>query len=308
MTSRITPLLLLSLLFAATGALYAAPAPSGEVHIRWLDQPVEDLSTYAVPRSAHTAPTQSMMATSARSNGTSDVLLVPYFETDLDDPQGVSTLFAVRNESDRPLTVRILYLTRVGAEAQAQEEITIAPRAVRTVNLRDVAGLQPEADGIARGLVVLGVVGADSISDLLSGDFFVVDPRTDFATGQTLLNTSLDDPGNELCAEWGTRFFNGGSFSGRSDFRFVVDVPGGSAEFDPPTAIGTIYNEAGTAVRSFELRTDLHSFSLASADLAPANIAAGSLTVRFPETEGAILVEHRGFERLSVAFKSACRD
>jgi hypothetical protein len=85
-------------------------------------------------------------------------------------------------------------------------------------------------------------------------------------------------------------------------------VPGGSQEIDPPTAVGTIYDEAGRAVRSFELRTNLHTFELTSDELIPADTPFGSLSVRFAETRGALLVEHSGFETLSIAFKAACRD
>lgn len=313
MTFRKPIFLLLPILFLGSGAV-AAQAPGGApdgVSVRILEEPIEDLRDYSdavLSGSAHTAPTLSMNAVATRSTATTDVLLVPYFEADRRDPHGVSTLFAVHNETGREVQVRILYLTVIGAEQRA-EELTLASHATRTINLRDVPGLETDADGVARGLVVLGAVGGggDS-SDLLSGDFFFVDPAIDYATGNTLLNMSLDDAGNEFCAEWGTRFMRGGSFGGASVFRFVVDVPAGGQEMDPPTAVGTVYGEDGTPVQSFEIRTDSHTFRLTSADLAPESVPFGSLSVRFPGTEGALLVEHSGFDTLSIAFKAACRD
>lgn len=312
------PTYLLSILLLGSGALVALSAdgasnrPPGEVDVRILEEPIEDLRSYSdevLAHTARTAPGEPMNVVAGRSTATTDVLLVPYFEVDRRDPNGASTLFAVRNETDRELPVRILYLTVIGAAEQHVEEITLGPYATRTVNLRDVPGLATDADGIARGLVVLGTVGtAKDSSDLLSGDFFVVDPTTGHATGNTLLNMSLDDSGNEFCAEWGTRYMRGGGFDGSSVFRFVVDVPAGGQEMDPPTAVGTVYDEAGTAVQSFEIRTDSYTFELESADLVPESAPFGSLSIRFPDTRGALLVEHSGFETLSIAFKAACRD
>ncbi|HSL82413.1 MAG TPA: hypothetical protein VLF66_06520, partial [Thermoanaerobaculia bacterium] len=230
------PVFLLSILLLGLGPGAFAQEP-GDVSVRILDEPIDDLRTYSdavLAGSAATAPTESMNVVAGRSNATSDVLWVPYYEVDRRDPGGANTLFAVRNETGREVPVRILYLTVVGAAEQQVQEITLAPHATRTVNLRDVPGLAPDADGVARGLVVLGAIGtsADS-SDLLSGDFFFVDPATGYATGNTLLNMSLDDSGNEFCAEWGTRYLRGGGFGGSSIFRFVVDEPFGAREMDP---------------------------------------------------------------------------
>ena len=317
MKSRIQIPLLSVLLPAALLLTLGAAGPAGaaepgEVAIRVLDEPIDDLRAYSttvVADSKRTAPMSSLAAVAERSSSTSDVLLVPYYEVDRRHADGATTLYAVHNETDRELAVRILYLTAVGAEELKVQEIVLGPNATRTVNVRDVRGLGRDSDGISRGLIVLGVIGASKgASDLLSGDFFFVDKKRGYATGNTLLNTSLDDSGNELCAEWGTRFMRGGGFSAASRFRFVVDFPSGSAEIDPPTAVGTIYDEAGVAVRSFELRTNLHTFELASEDLAPAGTPFGSMSVRFPDTRGALLVEHSGFETLSIAFKAACRD
>lgn len=305
------PAILLSILLLGSAAAAPAQQP-GEVSVRILEEPIEDLRSYSdevLSNSVRTAPTIAMNAVAARSSATTDVLLVPYYEADRRNPHGVSTMFAIRNETAREVPVRILYLTVVGAVEQQVQELTLAPNATHTINLRDVPGLAPDADGVARGLVVLGAVGttADS-SDLLSGDFFFVDPGTGYATGNTLLNMSLDDSGNEFCAEWGTRYLRGGGFGGSSIFRFVVDEPAGAREIDPPTAVGTVYDEAGTPVQSFEIRTDSYTFDLTSAELAPESVPSGSLSVRFPATRGALLVEHSGFETLSIAFKAACRD
>ena len=69
--------------------------------VRILDEPIDDLRTYAeevLATSNKTAPTQAL---AGRSAATTDVLLVPYYESDRHDPNGVNTLFAVRNETIR---------------------------------------------------------------------------------------------------------------------------------------------------------------------------------------------------------------
>lgn len=310
-TSTVVLISILSatLLGAGAAGAQSSDRSRGTVSVRFLDEPIQDLRSYADEILSVTPRTAPVRALAERSTSTTDVLLVPYYEADRRNPDGVNTLFAVHNETARELPVRVLYLGVLGAVEQQVQEVVLPANATRTVSLRDVPGLPADADGVARGLVVLGVVGDHGeSSDLLSGDFFFVRPETDYATGNTLLNMSLDDAGNEFCSEWGTRFFRGGSFSGDSSFRFVVDVPGGATELDPPTAVGTIYDEDGHALRSFELRTDLNSFELSSGDIAPDGPASGSLSVRFPGTEGALLVEHSGFHRLSVALKAACRD
>ncbi len=313
MTRRTLPTLVAALLLAPLGA--SAQQGAGNVDVRFLDTPVTDLDAYAAraTTAVRTAPSASLAARAAntvtRDGGTSDVLLLPYFEVDRSRPDGATTLFAVRNETDVDLPVRILYVAALGGKVQIEHEIVLEPTETRTVNLRDVPGLAADDDGVARGLVVLGAYGVRERGvPALSGDFFFIDPATDFATGNTLLDMSLDVSDNELCAGWSSRFFRGGSVSGSTSFRFVVDRPGGAASIDPPTAIGTIYDESGTALRSFEIRTDLHTFRLDGDELVPEGTHFGSLSVRFPDTEGALLAEHSGFHRMSIALRAACLD
>ncbi len=303
-------------------AVEAAVSGQGTIDIQFLDEPIPDLDAYAdqlagVTSAAGAASLRSLVGSGGtelapvaeRSSGASDVLLVPYFEVDKTNANGATTMLAVRNETNAELPVRILYVSALGGTVEVSEDVTLAPSATRTINLRDVKGLARDSDGFARGLVVLGVVGDQGDGGaMLSGDFFYIDPATDYATGNTLIDMSLDAPKNELCAGWSTRFFNSQAISGQSSFRFVVDLPSGTASYDPPTAIGTVYNEAGVAVRSFEIRTDLSSFRLTSTDLVPEDTPFGSLSIRFPSSDGAVLAEHSGFHRLSVALRGACLD
>lgn len=301
------PALLLGQILLHTGTALA----QDEVKIRVLAHPITDLRAYADSLHASAVRKAGVAALAGRAaGGTSDVLLVPYYESDRRSSSGPDTLFAVHNETAQALPVRILYLTRAAAEEQQVQEIILSPRATKTINLRDVPSLKVDPDGVARGLVILGVVGPahHATSNLLTGDFFYLDPRTGQSLGGNLANLSLDDPGNELCTEWSTRFFNGGHLGGHTEYHAVVDLPQGSADFDTPTAVGTVYDEAGDPIQSFEIRTDLYSFALPAAELAPHGLPFGSLDIRFLDTKGLLLTEHSGLDRFSVALSAACRD
>jgi hypothetical protein len=305
MRYRLIPILVLAILTT----LPAAGLSGGGVDIRILDEPITDLADRAELTSRTTTRTAPVHRLTERTSSTTDSLLVPFFEVDRRGYQGVTTLFAVRNETSRELPVRILYLTNLDASAQAAQEVTIPAHAVHTVNLRDVEGLRPDEDGIARGLVVLGVIdGWQDDSDYLSGDFMVIDPQTGFSTGNTLVNVSVSDPENEFCSAWGTRFFNGGSLGARTDLTFTVDIPGGRNALDQPTAIGTVYDEQGTPIQSFELRTDRHTFSLPASEVAPRDLRNGTISLRFLGTEGVLMIEHSEQQRIALGMKAVCRD
>ena len=208
-------LTLLALMTATpTLAVEAAGPGQGTVDIRILDEPIQDLDDYAdqlsgVTSASGAASLRSLVGSGGtelapvaeRSAGASDVLLVPYFEVDRTSADGATTMLAMRNETDGELPVRILYVSALGGTVEVSQDVTLAPAATRTINLRDVQGLARDPDGFARGLVVLGVVGDQGDGGaMLSGDFFYIDPATDYATGNTLIDMSLDAPKNELCA------------------------------------------------------------------------------------------------------------
>lgn len=318
-TPPIPPLLLLLTLVAAPhagargdspSATPAVAAPAGEhVRVEGLDEPIRNLRAHA-DLLTRTAPRRlDGPRLGERTASTTDSLLVPYFAVDRRTRSGLTTLFAVRNETARSLPVRILYLTNLEASPQTAEEITLAPHATHTVNLRDVDGLESDEDGVSRGLVVLGVIGGwKDDSDFLSGDFFFLNPGSGLSTGGALINVSQSDPQNEFCAGWGSRFFRGGALDAVTTFSFTVDVPAGRSVLDPPTVLGTAYAEDGTPVHSFQIKTDLHTFQLPASALVPENLPYGSLLLRFVNTEGVLLVEHSGAERITLGMRAVCRD
>ena len=268
----------------------------------------EPLST---PADGLTAAIATAFAGETRAaRATTDVLLLPYFEVEPANPTGVTTLFAVRNERADPVVVRILFLSPVGPDQQLAEEIALPGHAVRSFNLRDQPGLRTDHDGVARGLVVLGVIGAGPDKDFLTGDFFLLRGAADGvrATGGALLNLSINAPGNELCRAWSARFLNGGAFDGATTLTVVADVPGGIAEADPATLIATVYAEDGTEIARFAVKSDSNAFQLPVRALVPAEVPFGSLSLEFPQTRGSVLVEHSAGGGRVVGLKGGCVD
>jgi hypothetical protein len=64
-------------------------------------------------------------------------LLIPYFEVDLDDPNGQTTLFSVNNSSDRATLARVVLWTDWGVPTLAFD-IYLTGYDVQTLNVRDL--------------------------------------------------------------------------------------------------------------------------------------------------------------------------
>lgn len=281
----------------------SALGAAAEVRIERL----ESLTSLPIP--LLTTPSSGLMATALgppirAAQATTDALLLPYFEVEPDNPVGVTTLFAVRNETADPVAVRVMFLSPVGPDQQVVEELALPGHAVQSFNLRNVRGLRTDDDGIARGLVVLGVIGGGPQRDLLTGDFFLLRAAT--ATGGPLLNLSVNDPDNELCRRWSARFLNGGTFAGETTLTVVADVAQGLDAADPPTLVATVYAENGSEVARFAVKSDSNAFQIELRELVPAELPFGSLSLDFPYTKGAVLVEHRAQGGYRVGLKGGC--
>jgi len=180
---------------------------------------------------------------SAAPAPTSDLLL-PYFEVQMEGP-GVTTLFAVVNSSDREVPVLVSVHSNWGTEI-LQVPFTLGPHKAQSVNLRDwlllgnlpggvqldglelahvqaaLCGQESPQDGLyysteiqprlAVGYATVRVQGSPR-SDVLFGDYFVVDPTQDSAQGERLINIDPADPcGSGLCRRHALRFLEGGGF------------------------------------------------------------------------------------------------
>lgn len=230
------------------------------------------------------------------------VWFVPHYRV---DTTGFSdtTLFAIRNEDDvgtGAAAVAVEYFDEEFAPGPTQM-FAIPPKAVATVNVRDVAGLPTDGVGIARGVIRI----TPSASHPISVDAFQLDVSQDFATG----SLGFAFPG-DFCTDWQLRFLDFGTGEG-SVATFLVNLPLGSAPTDPPTVTGDVYNEAGGFLNSFTIRTDHVSFEVDVADLVQGGERFGSIELTLNTLltpRGVVTVRHRAGGRFSVGEKAVCRD
>lgn len=159
-------------------------------------------------------------------------LYLPYYEVDTSNANGLTTLYAVRNNFTTPQQLLVLIADDQGNSTF--ESPILAPRQTLTVNLRDRL---PSNAGTLKGYVVIATVGTAAA---IGGDYFYLDPANNFASGGALVDTA-----DVNCTNWDTRFFNGGAFNGGTEFSFFTLFNGGTTD-SVPIANGNVFTEAGT--------------------------------------------------------------
>ncbi|MEM8963517.1 MAG: hypothetical protein AAGD38_18685 [Acidobacteriota bacterium] len=255
---------------------------------------------------------------SPRAEAPASRFLVPFFEVDYNDGQGVSTLFAIRNESTQTVSVTIDYfeVDRPASQVpQRSDEVVLGPKQTTTVNVRFVEDLLRDPDNFARGYIVF-----TSMSSALQGDYFQIDRAGNFAFGERLINIDSQSFHNELCQSLSARFFNGGGFDAGTELTFWLDTE------QPPSlgeavAFYKIYNEAGDEIFSSQIFSEDVAFTLQVADLAlpppaPALPSFGTVEIQFAATigtstapvSGHVTVGLSASNRYSVGFEAVCLD
>lgn len=223
----------------------------------------------------------------------SDVVL-PYFEVDLrGNPDFYrTTLFAICNDGDAPVDVRLTVRTNWGIPV-LDVNLTLQADEVKTVNLRDwlETGRLPDRTLAAEELAHLRAalsgkasprnhlfyatevapetaVGAISFQsqggpvrpDVLWGDYFIVDPSIGFVQGETLVDV---DPAVEClptCDRHGIRFLTDGPFDGGTELMFWTDRVGAPsttpemADMQKVRAQAMVYDEAGHMMEQWDLK------------------------------------------------------
>ncbi len=281
-------------------SLLLAPALGAAVNISCTDPPE---STASFPGSG------AGKSLSAKLDRGTPRLLLPYFEVDMNDPNGVTTLFAVRNLVDVSFSVRTVYFTLTGVQQQTSTTQTIDSKETITVNVRNVAeNFQVDQDGIARGLALVEVPDFEGdVLRLMGGDFFLVTGDEDFATGDRLLNIYEPDTAYyDLCSRSETRFLNGGAFTGGTTLTLFSDSVGGAAGSNPPTFTITIFDEAGNEAETCQVRTDQITSRIAVDELT--DVPFGTAEVQFQVDEGQILADFSAQNRFSVGMRGLCTD
>jgi hypothetical protein len=265
----------------------------------------------------------------------SSELLLPYFEVEL-DPAGMTTLFAVGNALDEPVDIVVTLHSNWGI-AVDKASLTLAPRQVRSFNLRDwlagnapgrkldskqvshlraaLAGQRSPQDsmfystsvrkGLAVGYVRIQTQKTRPVA--LWGDYFVVEPKEKSTQGEALvaLGQSSGCPG--LCARHILRYLLSGAFDAGTEvivWTGKIGAPAKLASAEPiQRADSDVYNEAGTLVDAFQVRT-----------LPVQQITLGDLAIKQPfgwldlrtETDAFVAVRYRSQSRGSALLRTWC--
>ena len=194
-------------------------------------------------------------------------LILPVYHVEAADPLGRSTLWAVRNASSSPIDLRVQYFAATQAtEPEAEETFDLAPNQTKTRNVRDaIAALGIPSFGWARFIAFQNGSTAHVQANAIHGDYFLVEPGDAFAGGSELLRDHRSEialgvpapPQHDLCQIVETRFFNGGVFSGGSDF-IVHAQWDPAAGFTNPIVVGRMYDEVGHSLGNCNVNAPPH--------------------------------------------------
>jgi len=272
-----------------------AGGSSAEVLVELHDVPlvaaaVEQLEATPPPVGGLVAAPEKSMVPSAH------LWFIPLFEADMVAP-GDSTFFSVRNEDGAENSVYLEYYD-VGFVGQGAETIELAPHEIRSVALRNVAGLAVDPDGYARGMVRISPTYPVSV------DSFQLETRNAFAVG------GLAPVIDEFCSEWHTRFLRFAS-AGGTRLVFLVNGPRGGDPGDPVTITGDVYAENGDFINSFTVRTDEWTFALPVHDYVLGGVEFGTVELVINSVfmpAGLVEVRHQALGEFSVGYPAVCAD
>lgn len=287
-----------AVLLAVLPGVSTVPPAGAEVRIELHDEPL--VNRYRIARAAATDIRMSPAGPSLFSRGepgaspTGDFWFIHRYFVDTTS-FGDTTLWSARNESLATVSLTAQYFD-VFFVGQQQQDFSLDPNELVPVNVRDVGGLPIDPDGFARGFVRLGPNGP------ISADVIQVDTSQNFATAS--LGSRLED----FCGDWQVRFV---SFGQSSILSFLVNGPRGPDPGDPATVVGDVYNEAGSFVNSFTLRTDEWVFDRAASELVVGGLNNGTIeltVLSLNAPPGLVFVNHSAEGRFSVGYRAVCRD
>lgn len=293
-------LLLSTLMVLASSATADEVFEYGDVTVTVHAEPIPDLISKTL---AANAAARAAMEKPEKIDLAGDELLLPYYELDTNSADGVDTFFAVRNTTDVARTVFVTYYSQNQVGLPLSEMVNLGPKQVRSFNLRNVAGLQTNGLGFARGYIKIFEEGAISpyFSRNIQGDYFIVDAANNFASGDRMLNDTGFDGFNDLCEKFEVRFFNGGGFDGGTQLTIYSSVLQDGNEF-----VYSVYPEAGGAA----VRTGGVTLTNRSASL-PASFLAGTtdfgvIEIAFTNTVGHVSGIFNALGKFSVGVNALC--
>ncbi len=243
-----------------------------------------------------TVPVRVTATAKPQQLATGPAVILPFYYVETNDTSGETTLYAVRNNSAEPITVRYRYFRGTSQTAVLVEDLTLAAHAVRTVNLRNVQGLPTGNNPVATGFMVAEVTNSALPAAVISGDYFRYEPP-EAANGGALLPVSAAE-----CRRWSHRFFSGGAFGGTSQIAFLVQ----NRPAEGPVVAGNVFDEAGNQVGTVAITSDQVAFEMSNTDLQlPVNF--GSIEWVFQgDAHGVVTSTFTAGGNISVGTEAAC--
>lgn len=230
-------------------------------------------------------------------------LLVPYFEVDMSDPGGPTTLLSVRNETLQAVDIRVSVFAPDSPQAPfVSDESSLAGQQLRSIDIRTLLLGQV---GVVRGYVVIETVEGGAV---LQGEYFQIDPGENFANGSRLVNIDRQSQDNDLCSIFSIRFLNGGPFSGGTVFTFWLDLDVAPQGTDAISY--AVYNEAGELKFFTNLAANEVVFQATAAELTaldPTSFGVAEIQMN-DGVRGHVSVVMSALGRYSVGLEAACRD
>lgn len=225
-------------------------------------------------------------------------LIIPGYEVDVDDPEGPTTFFGVRNVTDAPLEITVAYYGESAAAPPLRvDNVPLAARQTYSVDVRsNLSGLDPDGDGRAAGIVLVKEAAGGGAFNL-EGDYMRVDPGNNYATGDRAVRRE------DFCSRQEIRFLDFGS---GTELHLLVDQPRGAGA---PSLTYQILDQSGQVVKEDELFTDAHLNRVDVDDLVPGGQRFGTIVFDFsPSGTGWVSARYSAFGRFSVEMNGACRD
>ncbi len=223
-------------------------------------------------------------------------LVVPGFEVEVDDPDGPTTFYAVRNTTDDDIEIEISHHGEQAGTPLRTDVFMLGPQQTLTQNVRDDLTDLNVSDGFATGLITITETGGDA--SVLEGDYFRIDSGGDFATGDRLVRSE------QYCDRQEIRFVDFGS---GARLRILIEQPQGAVT---PSFSYRAYTEAGTMIGAgdVDVFTTDHLTSIEVGDLVPGD-SFGTLIFDFSNAGGGVVTaEYSAFGRFSVELDGACLD
>ena len=133
-----------------TSTLAAIAAPGAQVAGKEIEKP--ELAAKAIPSKA----------------GLAAKLLLPLYVVDaVNTVTGVTTFYAIRNESTSAVDVDVSYYEPDVAQSSApqlQRTLTLGPKEIRTLDVKsDLGDIEIDADDFARGYIVFETTGGEGV-------------------------------------------------------------------------------------------------------------------------------------------------